>query len=175
MIQLVLFLSLAVLGAALLLLLVRDSRAATRTVDQLERDMAAIDMAALGNLLNPADCEFLLRELGPAEFRRVQRMRTRVALAYLRAAAQTTSAVLRYTKQARTSELPEVANAARHLANSAMAFQINAFLASWRLRVAWIFPSMSLTLGPGLLTFDDLKTSLGRIHSMQARQIPGTS
>src|SRR5260370_37737345 len=85
MIQLVLILSLAVLGAALLLLFVRGSATDARSAEQLERDMAAIDMAAFCNLLNPADCALLLRELGPAEHRRVQRVRTQAALAYLRA------------------------------------------------------------------------------------------
>src|SRR5256885_15606334 len=69
----------------ILFMAIRRWRDSVTDVAELPAKTQVIDLAAFGNLIDPAEEEYLREKLSPPEFRSVQKSRLRAAIAYLNA------------------------------------------------------------------------------------------
>src|SRR6202050_2113163 len=100
-----------------------------------------IDIEAFRNLIDPAEESYLRRRLPPGRFRAVRRERLRAMAAYMDLGESTAAVLLRVAEAALASGDPQVAAAARQLANDALLLRRNAFIALARIYLALAWPN----------------------------------
>ena len=105
----------------------------------------AIDIQGFRNLIDPAEVEFLRRNLSASEFRSVQRERLRAAVSYISCAAANAAILVQVGESARRSSDPAVAQAGENLVSSAIRLRIYALRAISRLYLGIIFPGSDIS------------------------------
>lgn len=130
--------------------------------------LEAIDVVAFRNLVNPAEDEYLHRQLPSAEFRRVQRERLRAAAAYIRVAGRNATVLVSIGQAALASNDERTAEAARQLVDSALLLRRNTTFALMKINFALAWPSVGLSAAPVLTGYERLNSSamlLGRLQN----------
>ena len=112
----------------------------------LMEQLRPLDLAAFRNLVDPQEEDYLRENLGPADFRRVQRARLSAAAAYVRQAAHNAGLLLRLGEAARDSSNAAVAQAGVALSEQALQLRMAAVMALLHIGAAWMWPGASLAL-----------------------------
>ena len=102
----------------------------------------ALDIEAFRNLVNPDEVEFLRVKLSPSEFRKIQRERTRAALAYVKALSNVSLQFAHFGSVAQHNSDPALAALGKQIATSGTYLRLRTLDANLRLRVAVAFPGV---------------------------------
>lgn len=136
----------AVLIVSLLWIAVRGHGRSARTPEELLSALHPVDVSAFRTLTDPDEESYLRANLPPAEFRRLQRARLRAAAAYVSSTAHNAGVLLRLGEAGRLNPKPEIARAARELANGALELRIKSLGALMFLYARIVYPSSELRL-----------------------------
>jgi len=123
----------------------RRSVLSGQTHDELSRQLAAVDLAAFRNLVDPNESRYLRDELVPAAFRAVQRRRAIAALAYVKAVAHNAALLMAMANRARSSPNPEIASAAQALVDQALQLRIRSLFLIVKLWVGIALPGLTVS------------------------------
>jgi len=130
----------AFLALGFLIRVAKGRAASSEVLENPREHIRAVDVEAFRNLVDPDEEEFLRTNLPPAEFRRIQRERLRVAVEYVSCAAQNAAILLRVADAGRRSADPATAEAAEKLVDNAIRLRLYASLAIPRLYLGMILP-----------------------------------
>jgi hypothetical protein len=111
-------------------------------LDQTRLLMDSLDLAAFRNLVDPEEEAFLQSRLPAAQFRKIKRERTWVALAYVRDLSHIALEFSRFAHAAQSSSDPQLAELGRQIAYSAVSLRLLALQATGRLFVTATFPAL---------------------------------
>lgn len=125
----------ALLAALFFLRVSRGHAEAISNIDELSGRTHAVDLQAFRNLVDPAETEFLRRNLPPRDFRAVHRERTYAAAEYVQHIAQNAAILLRLGQAARTNPDPEIARAAQSMVERSLAVRMVAMQVLIKLRI----------------------------------------
>jgi len=164
MIGTAIFVALVVLAAWLLQRVIRRRRA---PVPDLQACTQPVDLAAFRNLIDPAEEDYLRRELPAGQFRSLQRQRMRAALEYVQRTAYNGALLLRVGEAASHDQNPEVAAAARTLMNEALRLRMNAMLAMIVLYARIAVPGARISIGRVTDVYESLTQGLVRLTRLQ--------
>lgn len=112
------------------------------TVEDLARNTRAVDMAALHNLLDALDIQFLQQNLKPAAFRRLQRERSLAAVEYVRNIAHNAGLLIQLGQLTQNSSDPQLAQAAHAMVDKALHVRTVATLVIVKLYVRSFLPAL---------------------------------
>lgn len=136
---------LAFLTLGFLVKLTKGRAFAVEVLENPTEHIRSVDVEAFRNLVDPEEEEFLRSNLPPAEFRRIQRERLRVAVEYVSCAAQNAAILLRLADAGRRSSDPATAEAAQKLVDNALRLRLYALHAIPRLYLGMIFPGSRIS------------------------------
>ncbi len=125
----------ALLAAVFFLRVSRGHAEAISNIDQLSGRTQPVDMQAFRNLVDPAETEFLRRNLPPRDFRAVNRERTYAAAEYVQRIANNAAVLLRLGQAARTNPDPEIGRAAQAMVERSLAVRMLAMQVLIKLRI----------------------------------------
>ncbi len=133
----------------------------------LEEYTRPVDLAAVRNLIDPEEEDYLREHLPAGKFRALQRERARAALDYVRRTAYNGAILLRVGEAARRDPNPEVAAAARALVNDALRLRMNAMLAMVVLYGRIAMPGTRISVGRVTDLYENLTQGLVRLTRLQ--------
>lgn len=110
----------------------------------LRQQLRSLDIEAFRNLVDRSEEEFLRRNLEPAQFREVRRVRLLAAIEYVAIASRNAVILHRFGEVARHSPNPSVAAAGEKLVNSAIRFRLSAVHGIATLYLAVILPGITI-------------------------------
>ena len=153
------------IGLFALGLLYRLRRGGTspRVLENPADHIRSVDIQAFRNLIDPAEEEFLRRNLLPAEFRKIRRERLLAAVEYISGAAQNAAILLRVGEAARSSPEPAVAEEAQKLMDSAIRLRLYAFQTISRLYLGIIFPAWTISSQPVAESYEQVTRQVVRL------------
>ncbi len=132
------------LSLAALLFFAKERPAPPIDMANLRQQLRSVDIEAFRNLVDRSEEEFLRRNLEPAEFREVQRIRLLAAIEYIAIASRNAVMLHRFGEVARHSPNPSVAAAGEKLVNSAIRFRLSAVHSIASLYLGVILPGISI-------------------------------
>lgn len=165
--------AIAIVVLALLFAAARGHARRAQSVDQLEGMTRPIDTEAFVNLISAEDQQFLLESLPAADFRRVERERTRAALDYVGRMRSNAAILIRLGEAARESADPQIAAAGRELAQLALRVRLNTLAATWKLYRVLLFPGGSQGLDAMLAHYRSLTDATIRLGRLQQPALAG--
>jgi hypothetical protein len=104
--------------------------------------LAAVDLDAFENLIDPEEEQYLRVKLSPSEFREVQRARIQAAMVYVAALSRNAHTLVGVGQSARYHTNPEVAAAGAEIVQRALRLKLWCLLALVRLNAANVFPNI---------------------------------
>jgi hypothetical protein len=131
-----------------------------------------IDVEAFRNLVNPAENEYLHRQLPSAEFRRVQRERLRAAATYIRIAGRNATVLVAIGQAAMAASDEKTAEAARQLVDSALLLRRNTSFALMRINLAIAWPTLGSSAAPVLSGYERLNGCAMLLGRLQNPAVP---
>jgi hypothetical protein len=149
------------LMALVLMYAVRGKTSPVAEWDDLIGHTRPVDIDAFRNLIDPAEEDFLRRNLPTGEFRVIQRERLRAAVEYVSCAAHNAAVLVRLGEAARASSDPKIAQAGRQLLDSALRLRLYALLSMIRLYLGIAFPGAHLSAGSLADNYQHLSTLAG--------------
>lgn len=155
-------------GVFVLLLLVYLARRRSADIsqyDDLARRLQPVPVAALLNLIDPAQLAYLERMLPKHDFIRLQRLRNRALLGYVRAIYRNAGILLQCAHAATQSERAEVADAGRELLNLALFTRTQALRSMAMLTLGLVLPNAAANVLPILSKY---VTATARSTSLSA-------
>ena len=161
------YIAVALMAMAMMWRAARGQSAPVKALDDLQGRTLEVDLAAFRNLTDPAQDEFLRRELSPREFRAVQRGRRLAAIEYLRRAAHNATILLRLGEAARKSVEPAIMAAGEQLVGAALTMRLYSLLAIAELYVEVALPDVSFSLAKATEHYESLRVSLSRLGYLQ--------
>lgn len=132
----------------LLLYLVRRRAADISDYASLAGRLQQVPVAALLNLIDPAQQIYLERMLPKSEFARLQRTRNRALLGYTRAIYRNAGILVQCAHAATHSERPEIAEAGRELLDLALFARMQSLRALFVLAFSLAVPTPAADLLP---------------------------
>ena len=144
-----------------------QSASAVAALNDLQGRTIAIDIAAFRNLISAGEEAYLRRNLPPPQFRRIQRKRTRAAVAYIRGALHNAAILLRLGEAAQHSADPNLAAAGRALVNTAIRLRLYAFFALLQLYLNIVFPGLRLSPAAIADRYEGLTEAMARFTRLQ--------
>jgi hypothetical protein len=157
----------ALLMMAVLLHAVRGQSGSVHNLQELEGSTQPVDLVAFRNLTDPGEEQYLREQLGPAEFRAVQRERLRAALGYVRRAANNASILLRVGEVARRNPDLEIVKAADELVASAFRLRIYTLLAVGLLYARILVPQARWNFGQVAADYQGLRERVAKLCRLQ--------
>lgn len=124
--------------------LVRHHTGPVARLDDLSGQTRAVDVAALQNLIDPAETQFLRNSLPPAQFRIVQRERTLAAIEYVRNIQHNAVLLISLGQLAISHPDPQLAQAAQAMVDRALHIRTLATFAIIKLYAHSIIPALPL-------------------------------
>jgi hypothetical protein len=110
--------------------------------------MEPVPVTALLNLMDPAQQAYLQRRLPKRDFDRLERMRNRALLSYVRSIYKNAGILVQCAHAAAHSHRPEVAEAGHELLNLALFTRTQALRSMVMLTVALVIPGAAANLLP---------------------------
>jgi hypothetical protein len=163
---------LGLLLAGAMLRAARGQEIVAGSLEELERHIRPVDVAAFENLIDLEEEEFLRLHLPGALFRAMERRRLRAVGWYVQDIAHNAGLLLHLGEAVARQSNPEEAAAAREMADRALCVRAYAFLALAAIYVRIVFPGARISVGAvgeayGSLTED--MSRLRRLHSAATR------
>jgi len=162
-----LLIAFAVVAALVLMRAARRYHQPVPDLQALEEHTRPVDLAAFRNLIDPAEEDYLRKQLPAGKFRALQRERMRAALEYVRRTAYNGAILLRVGGAARRDPNPEVAAAARALVNDALQLRLNAMRATVVLYGRIAIPGARISVGRVTDLYENLTQGLVRLTRLQ--------
>ncbi len=160
-------------GILVLLLLVYTTRRRAADIsqyDSLTQQLEPVPVAALLNLIDPAQQNYLERMLPKKDFAHLQRMRNRALLAYVRAIYKNAGIFLKCAHAAEQSERAEVAEAGRELLNLALFTRTQALRSMLILITSLVVPKAAANLLPTITKYVTATARSTSLAAMLAEQ-----
>ncbi|HEY1271955.1 MAG TPA: hypothetical protein VGF08_08215 [Terriglobales bacterium] len=157
-----------------LLLAIRGRHVRKFSLADLQTQIRPVDLIAFRNLMDPNEETYLLQNLPPSDFRKVQRARLRAALDYLRCLARNSALLMRVGEVARLSTDATLAQAGQELQENALRLRLYVFLAEVKVCLGIVMPGLRLApanVWDGYERMGALLKRLGRIQN-QGNRIP---
>jgi len=155
----------AVLVLLLIIYATRRPAADVTQYESLTQQMQPVPVTALLNLIDPMQVDYLRRMLPKREFERLQRMRNRALLSYVRAIYKNAGILVQCAHAAAHSERTNIAEAGRELLNLALVTRTNALQSMALLTVSLIFPKAAANVLPTVFKY---ATATARSTSLSA-------
>jgi hypothetical protein len=161
-------------GVLVLLLLVYTTRRRAADVsqyDSLTQQLVPVPIEALLNLIDPAQQDYLERMLPRRDFLRLQRIRNRALLVYVRAIYKNAGILLKCAHAAAESTRVEIAEAGRELSDMALFTRTQALRSIVVLAISLVVPNAAANLVPVVakyVTATARSTSLAALLSQQS-------
>lgn len=141
--ELILSIAFAVLGLWVLWIWVRGTR--VPVVDgNFERLLREIDLAAMQNLMSPAEDDFLRRALPNADYRQVERARVKALLEYVAAISWNAALFMRAAAALQRNPDQQVAVAAATISRQALDLRLLSLAAQAALYLRLLLPGVKL-------------------------------
>jgi hypothetical protein len=131
----------AVLALVAILRFAFSQHLQTRRSLALNGKIHPVDIDAFRNLINPAEEEYLRRNLSSGQFRVVRRERLRAVVAYIHVVAENAGVLVAVGESALASGDRRLAEPAQALVNDALLLRRNATAAMARIYIALAWPS----------------------------------
>ena len=129
-----------------------------------------VDVRAFRNLIDPAEEDYLRRNLPRAEFAAVHRQRLRAAILYIASASHNAAVLMRVGEVARRSTESDIAQAGEKLVDSAIRLRFFAFQATAKLYIGFMLPGMrfsALSMAESYESMTRLGFVLNRLQSSE--------
>jgi hypothetical protein len=136
----------SLLCMALMLFTARGPSLVGRTVELLEREIVPVDITAFQNLIDPGEQEFLRFSLPTKIYRRLQRERILVCIAYVHCCARNAAVLIRLGEIAGENPNPEIRATGKQLTRQALRMRVFAIGAVPKFYFWWMFPDAELSL-----------------------------
>ncbi len=130
-----------VVGGLLLVAALRR-RFSHKSLEELERCLTPVDVAALANLLQAREDLFLRQNLRSKEYKFIKRQRIRAAQEYLDKISRNASILSKIAVLALDSADPQIHETALSLSRDAVEVRQYAVLMRVRLGIQWLYPEM---------------------------------
>jgi MYXO-CTERM domain-containing protein len=146
----------------------RSAVARSESIEQLESRLHSVDLEAFLNLTSSRDLDFLQSQLAPSSFRRVNRLRIRATLKYLKSLSWNSAVLMKIGELAGRSPDPVIADSGRELAQIALRTRMLALRAYWKLAPQFILPGHDGVADVHLMSnYTELREHFGRLVSIQ--------
>jgi hypothetical protein len=162
-----LVLLIALLSTAVVFMIVRGLAPDVTDLRHIVRCSRPVNVGLFRRLQNRDDLEFLKCRLSSADFRRVQRLRTRAELEYLIAIFRNAGILARVGDFARSASRAEVSKAGARLLTAAIDVRWNAALAITTRSVQFLWPSTSNSSVSVVADYERLRDQFAAIALMQ--------
>ena len=146
----------------------RGSSFAISRVEELPEYTTPLDLEAFRNLMSEREEEFLRENLPAQVYRRVQRLRLRAGVEYVRRATENAAVLLRLGESARRSPDPEVARAAQQLVSNAVMLRLMGFATLLQLRSRMILPGSQLSVSNLISRYERVVERVALLGRLQA-------
>ena len=167
MIALYLSLAIVLLAAVALWQLQRGFARPIHSWNELMGQTKAVDLSAFQNLMSNDDDLFLRQSLPGREFRRVQRLRHRAALAYLSMILHNSSVLGRAGELAASSGVDQLAGAGRRLVQLALEVRLRTLRLILRLWISMVWPTGRADLADALQRYAEMKEAFRRLGALR--------
>jgi hypothetical protein len=134
--------------------------------------LKAVDIEAFRILTDPAEDDYLRRQLPAAELRAVRRERLRAMAAYIQVAGQNAAVLVGVGQSALAANDPQTADAARQLVDQALLLRRNATFALLKIYVALAWPNSGPIASPILHGYEQLSGSAMLLGRLQNPAVP---
>jgi len=151
---LVLFAGLTLVG---FIVRIRGNQLGRVDESNLSERLRPVDLEAFRNLTDEEEERFLRTNLPPAEFRSLQRQRMRAAVDYVAGISHNAGILLSLGQIARHSPDAQVAEAGRHLVDSASRLRLYSLIATAKLYRRIVLPGASLESAPIVGRYEQMK------------------
>jgi len=133
--------------ASLLLSMVRSgSGAPVSRVQDLEGKIETIDLIAFRNLIDPDEARLLRKNLPSATYRKVQRLRTRAAIAYVQSVYRNAGLTIRLAQRLMSSADERVTQQAYQIQELSIRTRVNAIKSLFKLALAFALPGATFSI-----------------------------
>lgn len=159
--------AISVLSLTLFFYAARGRSASIKNLDDLRGQTRPVDIGSFRNLIDPAEEQYLCRNLSAQNFRKVQRARLRATLDYIQSASQNAAVLMRLGEAARKNPDPKIALAAEQLVSSAIRLRLFAIIAIPKLYLAILIPGAHLSPSHIVEGYQQLSGLAGQLAVMQ--------
>jgi hypothetical protein len=135
-----------ILIAAMVLGVRRGTAQAVSRVEDLESKLESVDLLAFQNLIDPEERRLLQERLSPRVYRRMQRLRTRAAIAYVEAVYRNAGLTIRLAEHLSRSPQPEIREEAMRIQALSIRSRFLALNSLIRLNASLVFPAFTASL-----------------------------
>ena len=133
--------------ASLLLSMVRSgSGAPVSRVEDLEGKIETIDLIAFRNLIDPDEAHLLRKNLPAGAYRKVQRLRTRAAIAYVQSVYRNAGLTIRLAQRLMSSPDERVTQQAYQIQELSIRTRVNAIKSLFKLALSFAFPGATFSI-----------------------------
>jgi hypothetical protein len=169
MIITIIFVLFALLAAVFFALVARKRAPGNVTYSGLLDRLEPIDVLALQNLIDSRDLSFLRTNLDPRKVSRLERMRNKALIAYVRRILKNTDILMMCADAASRSEAAEIAAAGTSLLNLTMRTRMRALSTLAMLYGSLLFPSLSAGVPQTVAGYTDARAHSDSLRSLFAR------
>ena len=160
-------------GALLVLwIAVRSHRLDKVSITELPRLLRPMDLEAFLNLVDPAEDEFLARELQSDQLSRIRKERLRAVLEYLGRARYNAAILLRLGEAAQRSSDGELAVHGGQLVSAALRFRTNAMLLTLKTYAALLAGGSPVEIGAFRERYGELKNAFQAMSPTTIQRAP---
>jgi hypothetical protein len=138
-----------------------------------KQEMLPIDVAALLNLVDESQQEYLRSRLSKHDFAKLQRQRNRALLVYVKRIASNAATLMRFAHAATQVADPEIAVAGRQLLQSALSTRMQALRAMALLYAGIAVPSAVRQLGTTIARYSSAEALFATVGRLSARHAKG--
>jgi hypothetical protein len=154
---------------AWLLVMVRSGSAMSVTrVEDLEGKIEAVDLIAFRNLIDPNETELLRRELSPEIFRKIQRLRTRAAIAYVISVYRNAGLTIRLAQQLMSSPDERVKQQAHQIQELSIQARVYAIKSLLKLELSLVLPSAAFSVQDVAISYLNVAERIESLCSLTA-------
>jgi hypothetical protein len=177
MVSTLIILMAAVLSLFLVWEILRSGLPEICSLDDWESKKHEVDLAALRILLEPSEEQFLCESLSPAQFRRFQRARCRLAVGSLVLMGNNAAMLITLGHLARVGANPALTKEADELVSRALRLRVTLLFVQAYLWLKWLFPGWMLSVPALEMPYEELLGYLSRIRQqrqwdVQRRPVP---
>jgi hypothetical protein len=146
----------------------RGRGAAIARIEDLPEHTKPVDLEAFRNLMSRRDERYLRERLSGSEYRRVQRLRLRAGIEYVRRATANAAVLLRLGEAARRSPDPDISRAAQELVANAVMLRLMGFAAIVELTSRMLVPGSGFSVTGLIGRYEDAVARVALLGRLQA-------
>jgi hypothetical protein len=132
--------------AVIVLRVRRGTPQAVSRVEDLESKLEIVDLLAFRNLVDPEESRVLQEGLSPKMYRRIQRLRTRAAIAYVESVYRNAGLTIRLAEHLSRSPQPEIREEAMRIQALSIRSRFLALISLIKLSTSMVFPAFGASV-----------------------------